>query len=160
MWFGQHHIHNNKEHATVRLAVFRRKPGNTRVPEDMFETGYYFSLVRMAGGGFHVSSRPPEDWWRRTGSNRRPPACKAGALPTELRPLLMTGCRDVSGVAIEKWWAWVDLNYRPHAYQACALTKLSYRPITLGAHNLGMEFALRAFGTRTWKGYAGGDAGH
>gem|GEM_PF-3424457 len=27
-----------------------------------------------------------------------------------------------------KWWAWVDLNYRPHAYQACALTGLSYRP--------------------------------
>jgi hypothetical protein len=25
-------------------------------------------------------------WWSRTGSNRRPPACKAGALPTELRP--------------------------------------------------------------------------
>ena len=24
--------------------------------------------------------------WSRTGSNRRPPACKAGALPTELRP--------------------------------------------------------------------------
>ena len=21
-----------------------------------------------------------------------------------------------------RWWAWVDLNYRPHAYQACALT--------------------------------------
>ena len=20
------------------------------------------------------------------------------------------------------WWAWVDLNYRPHAYQACTLT--------------------------------------
>ena len=27
-----------------------------------------------------------------------------------------------------KWWAWVDSNYRPHAYQACALTGLSYRP--------------------------------
>ena len=25
-------------------------------------------------------------WWRRSGSNRRPPACKAGALPAELRP--------------------------------------------------------------------------
>lgn len=25
-------------------------------------------------------------WWRRTGSNRRPSACKADALPTELRP--------------------------------------------------------------------------
>ena len=29
----------------------------------------------------------PEPWWRRTGSNRRPEACKATALPTELRPL-------------------------------------------------------------------------
>ena len=26
------------------------------------------------------------DWWRRSGSNRRPSACKADALPTELRP--------------------------------------------------------------------------
>lgn len=29
---------------------------------------------------------PIEDWWRQTGSNRRPPACKAGALPAELCP--------------------------------------------------------------------------
>ena len=29
----------------------------------------------------------PQKWWSRTGSNRRPPACKAGALPIELRPL-------------------------------------------------------------------------
>src|SRR5260221_9334949 len=27
------------------------------------------------------------NWWSQTGSNRRPPACKAGALPTELWPL-------------------------------------------------------------------------
>ena len=27
-----------------------------------------------------------------------------------------------------RWWAWMELNHRPHAYQACALTKLSYRP--------------------------------
>ncbi len=27
-----------------------------------------------------------DDWWRQTGSNRRPPACKAGALPAELCP--------------------------------------------------------------------------
>ena len=26
------------------------------------------------------------------------------------------------------WWAWMELNHRPHAYQACALTELSYRP--------------------------------
>src|SRR4051794_17596267 len=29
-------------------------------------------------------------WWRRPDLNRRPPACKAGALPAELRP---RGCR-------------------------------------------------------------------
>ena len=28
----------------------------------------------------------PKDWWSRTGSNRRPEACKATALPTELWP--------------------------------------------------------------------------
>ena len=33
-----------------------------------------------------ADSRQPEGWWSQTGSNRRPPACKAGALPTELWP--------------------------------------------------------------------------
>ena len=45
-------------------------------------------------------------------------------------PFSNIGCEYFGSVAIEKWWAWVDLNYRPHAYQACALTKLSYRPIS------------------------------
>lgn len=52
----------------------------------------------------HLHSTPPRDpqdrreprqslrdcakWWSRTGSNRRHPACKAGALPAELRPLI------------------------------------------------------------------------
>ncbi len=57
----------------------------------------------------HVFRHP---WWSWTGLNRRPPACKADALPAELQPhpqrLL--------------WWAWIDLNYRPRAYQARALT--------------------------------------
>lgn len=34
-------------------------------------------------------------WWSRTGSNRRHPACKAGALPAELRPLIP--CRGSGG---------------------------------------------------------------
>ena len=34
------------------------------------------------------------------------------------------------------WWARVDLNYRPHAYQACALTRLSYRPAIPIRYNL------------------------
>ena len=54
-------------------------------------------------------------WWSQTGSNRRPPACKAGALPTELWPRLRT-------LRALRWWAWEDSNFRPHAYQARALT--------------------------------------
>src|SRR5579872_4104208 len=32
----------------------------------------------------HLSYRPI--WWSWSGSNRRPPECKSGALPTELQP--------------------------------------------------------------------------
>ncbi len=46
-------------------------------------------------------------WWRMTGSNRRPPACKAGALPAELilhfawqRPTL-AGTRSQLPLALE-----------------------------------------------------------
>src|SRR6185436_5151890 len=42
--------------------------------------------------------RSGEGWWSQTESNRRPPACKAGALPTELWPLQGSGIRSqVSG---------------------------------------------------------------
>ena len=33
-----------------------------------------------------ILKRASRNWWSQTGSNRRPPACKAGALPTELWP--------------------------------------------------------------------------
>ena len=76
----------------------------------------------------NAASRP--DWWSQTGSNRRPPACKAGALPTELWPLQRSEigqgdqhCRSPFPIPdICNWWAWEDLNFRPHAYQARALT--------------------------------------
>ncbi len=61
-------------------------------------------------------------WWSQTGSNRRPPACKAGALPTELWPPNFDWCRFGPLREGEDWWAWEDLNFRPHAYQARALT--------------------------------------
>ena len=41
--------------------------------------GRIFSRAAYGGDGDNV-------WWSQTGSNRRPPACKAGALPTELWP--------------------------------------------------------------------------
>ena len=80
-------------------------------------------------------------WWSQTGSNRRPHACKARALPAELWPQFLEAVSPVfaqvgyaghaslsSSVAAprvangEAWWAWEDLNFRPHAYQARALT--------------------------------------
>ena len=88
-------------------------------------------------------------WWSQTGSNRRPHACKARALPAELWPrtrrrmfacYMRSACRAearanqsvyaLSGFGVtaflarasKGWWAWEDLNFRPHAYQARALT--------------------------------------
>ena len=45
-------------------------------------------------------------WWRRAGSNRQPPACKAGALPVELRPLVS---RHLPGLDPG---AWPDYHWR------------------------------------------------
>ena len=94
-----------------------------------------------------VAREASEGWWSRSGSNRRPQACKARALPTELRPRIglfanvppspaasarqpslasrerqRLACRAVAREASEGWWARDELNVRPHAYQACALT--------------------------------------
>ena len=52
-------------------------------------SGYLLSLSSdtYQAGSLAVTVRHcPSSWWRRTGSNRRPHACKARALPTELRP--------------------------------------------------------------------------
>ena len=58
-------------------------------------------------------------WWRVPGSNRWPPACKAGALPAELTPH-WDSCM--------KWWAKMDSNHRPHDYQSCALASWAIGP--------------------------------
>ena len=58
-------------------------------------------------------------WWRVPGSNRWPPACKAGALPAELTP---------HRGSILKWWAKMDSNHRPHDYQSCALASWAIGP--------------------------------
>ena len=53
--------------------------------------------------------------WSQSGSNRRPSACKADALPAELWPHMT-------------WWVWVDSNHRPQPYQGCALTNWATNP--------------------------------
>ncbi len=72
-----------------------------------FKTPYFFQIVKEQSI-LQLAQRPENKrlsilqpsvfrllrWWRRTGSNRWPPACKAGALPTELRP---RGVEPVAG---------------------------------------------------------------
>src|ERR1035438_6685359 len=46
----------------------------------------YGRAIRLIHGRVLQSKefgRQDHRWWSQTGSNRRPPACKAGALPTE-----------------------------------------------------------------------------
>ena len=56
--------------------------------------------------------------WRRPGSNRQPPACKAGALPVELRPRMLTPVAYAPGSSN---WVHMDSNHGPQPYQGCAL---------------------------------------
>ena len=91
------------------------------------------------------------NWWRRAGSNRRPHACKARVLPTELRPhhvhrilfcfasdflsavkasqnILLPGlfCEAKLTSSLKlgeaEWWAHLGSNQRPPRYQHGALT--------------------------------------
>jgi hypothetical protein len=89
-----------KEHRAMSGGHHLRKATNTPQP--------VHSWIRRV-----QASRGARRWWSQSESNRRPPACKAGALPVELWPLTSRG-RD--------WWVWEDLNLRPHPYQGCALT--------------------------------------
>ena len=40
-------------------------------------------------------------------------------------------------------WAQVDLNHRPHPYQGCALTELSYGPFRIGHPMTGLRAGRR-----------------
>ena len=93
-------------------STFSRRPGSSAAP---WLTGNPPDDTSCLPTCAYAVVKDRKSWWSRSGSNRRHPACKAGALPAELRP-------RTSGKGHAAWWAWVDLNYRPHAYQACALT--------------------------------------
>ena len=50
---------------------------------------------------FRRFRKPGEAWWSQPGSNRRPPACKAGALPTELWPQQRTRFASPAGLSAQ-----------------------------------------------------------
>ena len=83
-------------------------------------------------------------WWSQTGSNRRPPACKAGALPAELwpqptshatRPARITPRRNMVGLGrLERPTSPLSgvrsnhLSYRPVAVVATRASSQCVRP--------------------------------
>ncbi len=73
----------------------------------------------------------PQRWWRMTGSNRRPPACKAGALPAELipraQPHTAHGCVSTVVVGL------VGLEPTTPALSRRCSDQLSYRPAAVSA---------------------------
>jgi hypothetical protein len=72
-------LHDVRKHARGRKSVQRREMVNFRTSR----------LQRL-----RIRGRARPVWWSQTGSNRRPPACKAGALPAELWPLQRTVISD------------------------------------------------------------------
>ena len=76
-------IHLSKSKLTRPQHQVHRQRGSTRSPSDLH---YLPATIFRSSDRSQPSQHQSVKWWRRTGSNRRPPACKAGALPAELRP--------------------------------------------------------------------------
>ena len=112
----QNPIHLSKEHGRTHSATRkaqRRAPPQTR--GDRRRPISHKARPNTGPGTRHIGAptprvkgpKPPRDdgartrrthtGWRRPGSNRRPPACKAGALPAELRPRTAPGEPDPRG---------------------------------------------------------------
>ena len=79
-------------------------------PGGLPDWSVWLSQGWLSQGGGPVLPRPLGVMWRCGDSNPVPPACKAGALPSELHP--RTRC----------WWGILDSNQGPQSYQDCALT--------------------------------------
>ena len=78
----------------------------------------YMNIFQCSFFNFHLSSRnfvPNGDGRVRTDGLR-----SASAALFQLSYIPYP--RPANSLLLKWRWAWVELNYRPHAYQACALT--------------------------------------
>jgi hypothetical protein len=75
----------------ARPAAGRRWFARTRLPcspnmPPLYDFKHPRSPTHERGGANLIDIPDPKEWWSLSGSNRRPEACKATALPAELRP--------------------------------------------------------------------------
>ena len=106
------HSHNQSDSPVKQHAPSQHRPSQP-MPRQR-QTRRAATAARDTPESTQALGQRIQTTWRRSGSNRRPPACKAGALPLSYAPKGSTHRKT--------WWAREDLNLRPHAYQACALT--------------------------------------
>src|SRR5690606_13591472 len=105
---------NSRRFNPKRLSTFRIFKEQDKELASPFETTAEHSMNVQPW--FHAAS--PGIWWSQSGSNRRPPACKAGALPAELWPHELVGLgrfelptSPLSGVRSNQ------LSYRPEVFR-------------------------------------------
>ena len=72
----------------------------------------------------------PSRWWSQTGSNRRPPVCKAGALPTELWPRSAERVQHQVGGASRELVGLGRLELPTSRLSSARSNQLSYKPKT------------------------------
>ena len=77
-------------------------------------------------------------WWRVPGSNRWPPACKAGALPAELTPQI-----------VEIKATFFNLN-RASNLSCVFVSPLNFKPASLGFEVVFMRFIMKLASTKWW----------
>ena len=72
-------------HVRARTISHARTPGT--IPSSRCQTTRRQPIIRTAANKCSHGRDKATDWWSQSGSNRRPHACKARALPAELWPL-------------------------------------------------------------------------
>ena len=85
----------------------------------------------------------PKEWWRQTGSNRRPHACKARALPAELCP--RSPCQSHQAIGIPRLVGLGRLERPTSPLSGVRSNHLSYRPVS-AKDSLRLEVAGRQSG--------------
>ena len=81
---------------TISMHTAAKQPGQSLDAINEFQ-GNNRGVQRDASGLFQGRGAA---WWSRTESNRRHPACKAGALPTELRPHSKEQCEAQESLSV------------------------------------------------------------
>lgn len=84
-------VANHVSHLRMLLGKFSSSQPMTGGANPALAEGKTNGQKRLATTVFEPQS---EDWWSQTGSNRRPQACKASALPTELWPRSISAKRS------------------------------------------------------------------